>query len=929
MKTKQPITLLQLLTLCILLLFAHKPAIAQVNGDTSALKKLIAKTDLYNKLMPVEKIFVHLDKPYYAVGDTAWFKIYVSNAATNQLSLLNGKVYFELIGDSSKVVERLAIPLNGGIGMGDIKLNAENIKDGNYTIRAYTNWMQNFGEDHYYHQQIYIAGALNNNDWLVGEQHTNTTMQKGINTKLALKLTSLQQKPITGKEVDVLVLNGSKTVYKYPAITSPEGIIAMDFTLSDKIDRNQLDILVKDRDNTGQMLKFPLPDNTDDIDIQFLPEGGYILGGVYNRVAFKAIDNNGLGVDVTGTIVNSKGEQVNTFTSTHKGMGSFALIPQINESYTAKIKLASGSIKDVPLPLPKPEGIALRVDNLKSTDSVYVFVSAQGSAGLPVNNYNLIIHSNSKTYYALPVKFRNNYMFARLPKKGLLTGITNFSVVNSKNQVLNQRKIFINSSDSIKLDINTNQKLYAPLDSIAIQIQVNGSDDTPLLSNISIAVTDDEKIKHDQYSNNMVSQMLLTSELKGNIEEPGWYFEHYNAKALDCLMLTQGWTCNYIEDALTKTNIAPKFEADSANNISGKLKGFMDRAGKNLKITLFASGRDIYLMDTISNDRGEFVFKNLPFSDSVAYTFRAHTQKGKSSIAEIIVNEFKPAAIPASTIMPRPMPWFARDDASLISYLTANFAEKQRVQKNDLGNIKGRVLNTVEIKGRKPVGVKGIYGEDLYSYDANITEKDLIKGGRVTLFDYLKQNVKGFNVMLSGGGDQFMMNGTIIKNILVDGRSVDMFSPAGGGSNSSFNNRKLYMQVSITELKQIVMTHYFDDADKRVRANLLIKSRSGSGPILPSDYGKAYVYRPIPVYLARDFYKPRYKASNNVNVIDYRSTIHWEPNIITDDKGKANFSFFAAAKPATYTLIIEGTTLDGRYAHKVEKITISDQQKSK
>jgi hypothetical protein len=903
---------------------------AQAPADSVNIQKMISLMETRYSRLPSEKIFLHFDKPAYAMGDTIWFKAYLLNGATLAPSTLSGKIYVELINDSTRIVDRRVIPVIMGLGEGDFKLDEKIFTEGTYTIRAYTNWMQNFSADALFYKQIYIGGQLADDSWFVNEQHTLAATEKGNTATIGLKLNTPGNQPVTNVPVEIKVMQNEKQLLKQSLATSAEGFVNLNLLIPKRDSIGELSILITETKGKHK-LKIPLPANSvPKIDLQFMPEGGNLIEGLVNKIGFKAIGEDGLGVDVSGTIYNNKAEEVNTFASTHKGMGVFSLVPQAGETYTAKVKLANGRVQTFALPKADAGGMVLRVDNIKHPDSLYFYITAVGNFPGADSAYALVAHSVNAAHYGIPFKLYNHYRFLRLAKSALPPGIVNFSVVNSKYHVLAQRRVFIKTTDSLKILATPDKERYQPQDSIALNLKLTNANGKPLTGNLSIAVTDDRQVKFNSYDDNIVSRMLLTSELKGYIEEPSWYFNNNTPagiKALDNLMLTQGWVGISVADAISSANISPQFEADSAINLSGYLKGFLNKPGKNLKVTLMATGKDVFLMDTISDNEGKFAFKNIPMSDTIAYTLKAHTLKGGTSSAELFVNEFIAPSFDNLPAMHKKMPWYAKTDSTLLNYLNANTANKKLVEKIELGDIKGNLLNTVVVKARPIIGVKGIYGEDLYYADANITEESFKKAGSKTLLDYLKQNVDGFHIRLNARGDSFYMKGNKVQNIFIDGRSVSAFLPVDGGPNAQFNALKQFLETSSADLKRVVIYHYPEiELNKMaIRANIMIITRSGAGPVFRSSTGN-YIYRPLPVYTPRQFYQPKYTVKSQPNPLDQRSTIHWEPNLMTDATGAAKLTFYAASTPSTYTVHIQGTDLTGLLGTQTLKIKVEGKQ---
>ena len=124
--------------------------------DDEPLKKILQQIEKYRLQYPQEKIHLHMDKPYYAIGDNIWFKAYVVTAEKNELSDLSKILYVELINDKDSVKQSLALPLTMGLAWGDFSLS-DSLKEGNYRIRAYTNWMRNFGEEYFFDKTFTIG----------------------------------------------------------------------------------------------------------------------------------------------------------------------------------------------------------------------------------------------------------------------------------------------------------------------------------------------------------------------------------------------------------------------------------------------------------------------------------------------------------------------------------------------------------------------------------------------------------------------------------------------------------------------------------------------------------------------------------------------------------------------------------------------------
>ena len=141
------------LTLLLLLLFTR---LTHAQTDSSHLVNITAKLQKLSATRPAEKIYLHFNKPAYSIGDTIWFKDYLTVGAHHQPSALSGIVYAELIDPKDKIIKALKLKNNGGISTGQFVLD-DKLVPGDYRIRAYTNWMRNAGPDYFFNQTINVS----------------------------------------------------------------------------------------------------------------------------------------------------------------------------------------------------------------------------------------------------------------------------------------------------------------------------------------------------------------------------------------------------------------------------------------------------------------------------------------------------------------------------------------------------------------------------------------------------------------------------------------------------------------------------------------------------------------------------------------------------------------------------------------------------
>lgn len=805
--------------------------------------KTISKYDTIRNTIPREKLYVYFDKNSYTTLDTIWFKGYLVDASLNTPSTISGLIYTEIIDANNEIIQSLALPTIMGLTWGAFALNPEKYKTGNYTFRAYTNWMQNFGKTYFYTKQIKVY-SLSDDD---------------------VKIAKTQIKTIKSAE------------------------------LSD----------IKSASN---------------IDLQFLPEGGNLLVGSKQKIAFKALNSTGIGIIVSGEIVDSKQNKIVDFSSNSKGMGIFYLSPIANESYSAKI--INFTEKNVALPKAKESSTALQVINNYQQDSLFVTLQST------LVNQPLTIIAQSRgviCYYAKLAPNTNNKSF-KIAKGVFPTGICQIIVKDAQQRILNERNFFINHLDDIKINITSNKPSYLHRDSVALHIKAINPNQTASQMSLSVAITDDNQVNKDSLNDaNILSYLLLTSDLKGDIENPGSYFKNYNNELhnnLDALMLTQGWV-NYDWD-LTKK---PTYKAEKEFTVSGKVTNATNKPIANAKVTMLGKNKVFTILDTVANKNGEFVFDNLPAMDSASFVIQALNTNDKKGTLGIEVNEFRRPEIEKLKLQIATLESVTDTTPNLL------VTTQKDAYNKTLSN--GNLLKEVTIMGKRTItGSKNLNGPG--EADQIITEEELNKIAKKTLFELISEKIQGFRVgFRKDGSKDFFINFERLK-FVIDGIDLDFFYDGiqKNNLNEYYNYVKTYLDYyNAEDIKGVeamaffktsmrYKTKFMDPLDGEHYTFMEITTKSGKGPFLKKS-ANIYLYKPMNYGNAKVFYAPKYTVDNkNDKTPDFRSTIYWNPNVITNEQGEAVVSFFTADKKGTYTVWVEGSDMQGNFGMKAIKLDI-------
>lgn len=899
------------------------------SAAASGINAIIAAADTIRNRMPAEKLYIHFDKPYYSTGDTIWMKAYLFDADFLRASEKSGIVYIELANDTNKVLLQRMMPIKGGLGAGNIVLDADDIPEGSYTIRAYTNLMRNFGEDLVFKKNFYISGRATR-AWLVNFKPSLSTDAGKDNVRLALQFNQFDKKYLALRDLDFRVLAKQRVLLRDKVQTDIEGKLDVNFNLPEKTDVKNISIVASDPKDATRKMTIPVvinrPENTD---IQFMPEGGNLVAGISSVVAFKAIGEDGKGVQVSGKILNGSIE-VATFSSSFRGMGTFELKPIDGGIYTAKV-VVNGVERSFNLPVVKSAGSGIKVTNAAESDSVDVLISST----LP-GTYYLIAQSRGVICYGAMVRLTGNNSIKKSVAKELFpTGVARLSLLNAEKQPLNERIAFIDHHDNLKIAVQPEKGSYTTRDSIALNIEVKDHEGRPIQGSFSIAVTDDSQVRTDSLESNILTSMLLSSDLKGTIEEPGHYFEYTKQSAMDLelLLLTQGWVGYDPITLATKEGpvhpAVPQFAAEPEFTVRGRVSNVFNKSSASTGIRLL-SLNPMIIRDTLTNEDGSFAFSGFPPTDSLTLVLQARNKNGKSFNIGMDIEEFKPPVFKIDS--KRYLPWYVNSDNSMIKYMVT--AMDQRREQLDLP--KGtNMLEEVNITRKKIVkGSKNLNGEG--GADVILDETDIRKASSMTLFELLQ---KRFNVK-----KQFVRNnredgepiyrylyGDLNIQLVLDGWD-SMTKPKTYDLSEDFYMNYLKAEditgIEIMSSDRFAFAYDPNITLERMMSKMFtvpvffeVTTRSGKGPFMRKIQG-TNMYKPMPFTGMKTFYSPKYSINAKANGKDQRSTIHWEPDIVTDSSGKTAVSFFSADNPGTYSIIIEGSDMNGNVGRQTGKITI-------
>ena len=899
MKTKKVLTVV-----LVSVIFASLLGFASFNDDI--LQKAATQLAKWSSERPQEKVYLHLDKPYYAIGDDIWFKAYVVVGAKHQLSAMSGILNVELINDKDSIKKAIKLPLTAGVAWGDFKLT-DSLSEGNYRIRAYTNWMRNQGEDYFFDKTIQIGNSIANTVF-TKVSYTYTTVNKQQKVDAVIHYTDLEGNPLDGKEVNYEVELSFRNVAKGKGVTDSEGNLNLSFT-------NNMPTLLKNGhittsiklSPTQKVVKIiPVKASSEKTDVQFFPEGGTFLSGIRNKIAFKAVGSDGLGVDIKGTIIDNDEQVLASVSTQHLGMGAFTITPQTGKTYTARLTYPDGSEGTIALPKLTDQGYILTVNDTYDPDNVLVKISTNEVTfqANQNNEINLLVQSGGNMIYTAKTKLTDPVFSTKIPKSRFPSGIAQFTLFSATGDPLNERVALIQNPDQLNIALSTEKGTYSPREKVKLNVNAKTKDNQPVVGTFSISVTNETKVPvNEANESTILSNLLLTSDIKGYIEQPNYYFTNISDKTradLDVLMMTQGYR-RFAWKQIIADSFAPlAFQPEKTLNISGHVKTLGGKPVAKGKITIMSTTGGVFLLDTLTDEQGAFAFKNLVFRDSVKFVIQARNAKDGKNV-EIDLDNVSPQIVTANKNLGDIE---VNVNATLMPYLQNSKTQYDDFLKYGLAN------KTIMLKGVTISDKKKSIAPNSDNLNGAGNADQVITSDKLEACATLTQCLLGraFFITFRGGMAYSNRSPNVPMLVVLDGMAMEQFD---------------LDDISPTDVSSVeVLRSIAYSAIYGSRASggvLVITTKRGGEDSGYKSYAPGIMtYYPKGYYKAREFYAPKYDdPKTNTRVADLRTTIFWEPNIITDKAGQSSVSFFNADGKGTYKAVIEGIDADGNIGRQV------------
>lgn len=779
----------QQIPIIVLLLFG---AMQPMLSLAQELMPAVVKSDLaeYHRQRLEEKLYVHTDKEFYLAGEICWFKLYVLDAGQHRPLDLSKVAYVEWLDKDNHPVLQAKIGLSQGHGDGSMYLPLT-LRSGNYKMRAYTNWMKNFGSDWFFEKTMTVVNA-----------------RKSAETPAA---------PV------------------------------------------------------------PLQYST-----VFFPEGGNLVQNIASTVAFKVTDQYGRGVGCNGVITEDDQDTVARFQTWRFGIGHFTLTPRAGHRYRSTVRLADGTAISTLLPSAYPEGMVIGVSE-EDTAHFRVDVRSTASRG----DIYLIAHTRQSVKVAEAATLQEGKASFLVDKHSLGEGISHLTLFNAERQPVCERLVFISPSHHLHIGVSTDKEKYATRKPIRLQVGSTGNDNRPLKADCSLSVFRIDSLQMAS-PDDISSYLWLTSDLKGKIESPEYYFDHpEDRQAIDNLMMSHGWRRFRWEEVLHR--ITPSFDFPPEYNgaiISGKIVDTRTNGGtgKFVQGYLSVPGSRTQYASAYCDSTGQIQFEMKDFyggQEVIAQTDPTTDSAYRVDITNPFSEKYTDGVLPPF-ILP------ANDSALM--------AEK---------SLDMQVLNRYGGERLKQFRLSGVDTSAFYLYpDHSYLLDDYVRF--TTMEEVMREYVVMMLVKKKGAhyhlpvfdlpNNQFFEDDPLI---LLDG--VPIFN---------IDSLMVLDPLKVRKLDMVQRRFFYGSTSYQGIMNWITYKGDLGGYVL-DPHATVVDYEGL--QLQREFYSPSYATDDQAasHLPDFRNVLYWNPAVSQDAAGKSTLSFYSSDLPGKYVVVVEGLTADG------------------
>jgi hypothetical protein len=823
--------------------------------------------DSIGKLNPREEVYIQTNKDIFETGEDLWFKAYLLNAQDFTPSSLSKTLYLQLISEKTgHAVWNEKYEIIKGFANGHVFL-PDSLSEGNFFLAAYTG-NSFFGDSAEITslKRITVKKDMKPGSSLIAD-FNKVIYKTGDTIRIGLKALSEKKKPQVA-QIEAELYQGKKSLGKVQAATNQDGKTNLYFVLQEKTGEG-LRIEIKERyadlyNAREKTTSFAVPHKQGRmIEFNTFPEGGNLVTGIESNLAFKAVNIDGNPQDIAGTLFEGD-KPLTQFKSSHAGMGSLRFTPFEGKSYSIRL---SKPLIDSTFLLPEvfPQGIALQ---LTERDKDYLIFTVSQSSGFSARRVHLLGQMRGMVCCVATAKLFSSVRIKVPLKEFPGQGIAEMTLFDENLLPVAERLVYVDPERQLSIESKLDKDNYPVRGKVQLMIRVTDPDGKPVVSNIGVTVFD-KLYQNPENQKNILTHYYLSSQLRGMIYEPTWYFDKKNKdkeQNLDQLLLTQGWR-RYIRCEDNRGNRKPVISDGIEGEVSYTKK--VKQAPKG----------------------GQFVLAFNPAKDK-SKTFISADSTGRFTISPQHLKFWQGGYIYLKPLAPAEFePRISLKDPfqiidqirkyKIINYPLSGFMDT--VKEKSLppyierpGVIK---LDEVIIKGHSTTAFRDKYLGHLDSLaKANFNDVYVCPHG------YLHNYRKGY-AHLMGDLPPYQLCDTV-KIKPIEGKVYQLIKYEDVGRSDG--------RWILTKLFSV---EYHNPYAKLTEEELL---KMNNLMMIKAFYGQ------------REFYQPKYDKEKEENLsFDTRNTLLWAPSVVTNEKGEASLEFYCSDINTGFVGKIEGVGGEG------------------
>ena len=629
-------------------------------------------------------------------------------------------------------------------------------------------------------------------------------------------------------------------------------------------------------------------------DIQFLPEGGWLVDGIRSRVGFRVADRDGKGKACTGVIRDQSGQEVANIQTVKFGLGNFYLTPTAGSRYEAEIKVQNGQILKIPLPTVKDQGFVMQVSD-SSADDIYVNVYSKGGTGN--ETLSLFVNTRQSAKLLLSKSLQNHRAEFQIKRSALGEGVSHLTLFTENLTPLCERLYFVPPA-AMNISLTSAKQNFESRQKVQVDVATSAVNRKSTAADLSVSVFLADSLQ-DPETGSILSYFWLSSDLTGRIESPDYYFSSTGTEqkeAIDNLMLTHGWRrfkwSEVFQPQVAKMNYAPEYEA---HLVTGKITdkrtgqpadnipGYVSVRGTNFLFNAAASDSNGNLRVSMPNFYGneEIVVQTNPVRDS-AYRIEVlnpfSDQFSSDSLVPFGLNTTLQPALVSHSIGTQVQNAFFPDST-----------QKFYMPEADTGAFFGKPDTRYYLDDyTRFTSLEEIFRE--YIAEVGVRRPE----GKAKIM--VLRDDRSFNnddpLLLLDGVPYFNMD-TVLRFDPLKIRRMDVMK------------RKYFLGLLVTGGVVSMTTYNGDLSASTLDPNAVILEYEG-------------------LQLEREYFSPVYETEKQTKsrLPDMRNVLYWSPSLKTDAHGKAQFKFYTSDQPGNYFVVVQGIDESGRAGAQVFPITV-------